>query len=317
MAAKEKTLSDAFYETLKDVYWAEKQGTRALGRAAKAAKDPALKQAFEHHREESAHQIERLEQVFEIVGKTARAKTCEAMKGIAEEMSEDLEDFGDTAAADAVLIGCAQAVEHYEISRYGTLKTWAKHLGFAEAEKLLGETLEEEKKADEALSAIAAEQVNAAGGQGEMESDEDEAEEDEEARGELKGPKRRRVREGLVVEAGAGQRGLTRHSGGRASGLAAANESLGRPRAGRRPGPGALLSRQRDSPGRFDDAAVLIAEGQGQGPPARRDQRPGGRAVPGGRLSERHQAHEGARGRGPRRGAERASTSSASGRAPR
>ena len=187
MATKTKTLSDAFYETLKDVYWAEKQGTRALGRAAKAAKDPALKQAFEHHREESAHQIERLEQVFEIIGKTARAKTCEAMKGITEEMVEDLEDFGDTAAADAVLVGCAQAVEHYEISRYGTLKTWAKHLGFADAEKLLGETLEEEKKADAALSDIAARQVNAAAGTGKMHSDEDEEDEDKESRGELKG----------------------------------------------------------------------------------------------------------------------------------
>ena len=130
MAAKEKTLSDAFYETLKDVYWAEKQGTRSLGKAAKSAKNPELKKVFEDHREQSAHQIERLEQVFEIVGKTARAKTCEAMKGISEEMTEDLEEFSDTAAADAVLIGCAQAVEHYEISRYGTLKSWAKQLGF-------------------------------------------------------------------------------------------------------------------------------------------------------------------------------------------
>lgn len=187
MAVKEKTLSDAFYETLKDVYWAEKQGTRSLGKAAKAAKDPELKKVFENHREESAHQIERLEQVFEIVGKTARAKTCEAMKGISEEMTEDLEDFGDTQAADAVLIGCAQAVEHYEISRYGTLKTWAKQLGFAEAEKLLGETLEEEKKADQMLSEVAEKAANAAGGQGEVEEEDDEEEEDEEARDELEG----------------------------------------------------------------------------------------------------------------------------------
>ncbi len=185
--AKEKTLSDAFYETLKDVYWAEKQGTRSLGKAAKAAKDPELKKVFETHREESAHQIERLEQVFEIVGKTARAKTCEAMKGISEEMTEDLEDFGDTAAADAVLIGCAQAVEHYEIARYGTLKAWAKQLGFAEAEKLLAETLDEEKRADQLLSDAAEKAVNAAGGEGEMEEEDDEEEEDEEARGELKG----------------------------------------------------------------------------------------------------------------------------------
>ena len=187
MATKEKTLSDAFYETLKDVYWAEKQGTRSLGKAAKAAKHPELKKAFETHREESAHQIERLEQVFEIIGKTARAKTCEAMKGISEEMTEDLEDFGDTKAADAVLIGCAQAVEHYEIARYGTLKSWAKQLGFADAEKLLGETLEEEKKADQLLSDVAETIANAQGGAGEMEQDDDEAEEDREAHGELEG----------------------------------------------------------------------------------------------------------------------------------
>ena len=187
MAAKEKTLSDAFYETLKDVYWAEKQGTRSLGKSAKAAKTPELKQAFEQHREESAHQIERLEQVFEIIGKTARAKTCEAMKGIADEMTEDLEEFGDTEAADAVLIGCAQAVEHYEIARYGALKSWAKQLGFAEAEKLLGETLEEEKKADQLLSDIAEKTANAAGGKGEIEEDDDEEDEDQEARGELEG----------------------------------------------------------------------------------------------------------------------------------
>ncbi len=187
MAAKEKTLSDAFYETLKDVYWAEKQGTRSLGKSAKAARAPELKRAFEQHREESAHQIERLEQVFEIIGKTARAKTCEAMKGIAEEMTEDLEEFGDTEAADAVLIGCAQAVEHYEIARYGALKSWAKQLGLAEAETLLGETLEEEKKADQTLSDIAEKTANAAGGEGEVEEEDGEAEEDEEAHAELDG----------------------------------------------------------------------------------------------------------------------------------
>jgi ferritin-like metal-binding protein YciE len=187
MAAKEKTLSDAFYETLKDVYWAEKQGTRSLGKAAKAAKDPDLKKVFEEHREQSAHQIERLEQVFEIVGKTARAKTCEAMKGIAEEMTEDMDDFGDTAAADAVLIGCAQAAEHYEISRYGTLKSWARQLGFSQAEKLLAETLEEEKHADQRFSAIAERNANEAGGRGEIAEGEDEDADDEEAREELKG----------------------------------------------------------------------------------------------------------------------------------
>ena len=162
MAAKEKTLNDAFYETLRDVYWAEKQSVRALGKSAKAAKSSELKQAFETHREESAGQVERLEQVFEMIGKPARAKTCEAMKGLSTEMEEDLEDFGDTPAGDAVLIGCGQAVEHYEIARYGMLKTWARQLGMEDAARLLDETLQEEKRTDELLTRIAEGSANAA-----------------------------------------------------------------------------------------------------------------------------------------------------------
>ena len=152
--AKEKTLSDAFYETLKDVYYAEKQGLRALKRSVKAAKSPELKQALERHGEESAHQVERLQQVFELLGKPARAKTCEAMQGLTSEMEEDLEDFADTEAGDAVLTGCAQAIEHYEIARYGLLKTWATQLGHDEAARLLDETLGEEKASDVKLSEI-------------------------------------------------------------------------------------------------------------------------------------------------------------------
>jgi ferritin-like metal-binding protein YciE len=155
MAAKQKTLHDAFYETLKDVYYAEKQSVRALKKSAKSAEHDELRQAFETHAEESAVQVERLQQVFEIIGKSARAKTCEAMQGLTAEMDEDLEDFGDSPAADAVLIGCAQAVEHYEIARYGTLKTWASQLGYEDAAKLLDETLQEEKKTDELLTQIA------------------------------------------------------------------------------------------------------------------------------------------------------------------
>lgn len=176
--AQQKTLSDAFYETLKDVYYAEKQSVRALTKSAKAAKAPELKQAFETHRDESAGQVERLEQVFEIFGKPARAKTCEAMQGIVHEMQEDLEEFGESEAADAVLIGCAQAVEHYEIARYGVLKTWATQLGLGDAAKLLDETLSEEKATDEKLSQIAEAAANASAGQGAV--DEDEEEEDEE-----------------------------------------------------------------------------------------------------------------------------------------
>jgi ferritin-like metal-binding protein YciE len=159
--AAEKTLSDAFYETLKDVYWAEKQAVKACKKSAKAAKAPELKKAFQDHGVESEGHVERLQQVFEIIGKPARAKTCEAMQGITSEMEEDLEDFGDTSAGDAVLIGCGQAVEHYEISRYGTLKAWAMQLGMSDAAKLLDATLQEEKKADALLSQIAEKAVNA------------------------------------------------------------------------------------------------------------------------------------------------------------
>jgi ferritin-like metal-binding protein YciE len=185
MTMPEKTLKDAFYETLKDVHYAEKAGLRSLKKAVKAAKDPELKQALTEHSEESQHQVERLAHVFELLGKPARAKTCEAMQGITAEMEEDLEDFGGTAAGDDVLIGCAQAVEHYEIARYGMLKTWARKLGMDDAETLLGETLEEEKRADERLTAIA-EGLAASGEHDEPDSDEDEEEEDRQAETKLK-----------------------------------------------------------------------------------------------------------------------------------
>lgn len=160
MAIKEKTLEDAFYETLKDVYYAEKQAVRALIRSAKAAGSGELKQAFEDHKDETTHHIERLEKVFESLGKGARAKTCEAMQGIVQEMQEDLEDFGGSEASDAVLIGCAQAIEHYEMARYGTLKAWAKQLGHGDAAKLLDETLQEEKATDAKLSKLAESMAN-------------------------------------------------------------------------------------------------------------------------------------------------------------
>ncbi len=162
MTIKQKTLEDAFYETLKDVYYAEKQSVKALKKSAKAAEHDELRQAFETHAEESATQVERLSQVFEIIGKPARSKTCEAMQGLASEMEGDMEDFEGSPAADAVLAACAQAVEHYEIARYGTLKTWANQLGYEDAAKLLDETLQEEKKTDQLLSQIA-ERINVEG----------------------------------------------------------------------------------------------------------------------------------------------------------
>ncbi|AHJ64459.1 Protein yciF [Granulibacter bethesdensis CGDNIH4] len=155
MPTKEKTLSDAFYETLKDIYFAEKQIVKALKKSEQVAQEPELRNAFETHRSESMQQIERLNQIFELIGKSPRAKTCEAMQGILAEMEEDLEEFGGSNSSDAVLIGTAQAIEHYEITRYGTLKTWAANLGLSEAEELLDETLQEEKRTDALLTEIA------------------------------------------------------------------------------------------------------------------------------------------------------------------
>src|SRR6195952_5448757 len=165
MATKQKTLHDAFYETLKDVYYAEKQSVKVLKKSAKAAHHDELRSAFETHAEESAEQVERLQQVFEIIGKPARAKTCEAMQGITSEMEEDMDDFGDSPAADAVLAACAQAVEHSETPRSGPLKPGESQLGFGDAAKLLDETLQEEKKTDQLLSQIA-EKINVEGSEG-------------------------------------------------------------------------------------------------------------------------------------------------------
>jgi ferritin-like metal-binding protein YciE len=156
MAAKEKekTLDDLFYDTLKDVYFAERQILKSLPKLAKAAKSEKLKEAFLHHREETEGQIERLQKVFEITGKRAQGKTCEAIKGILEEGEEIIEEFEHSPALDAGLVSSGQAVEHYEMARYGTLRAWAAQLGMQDAADLLGQTLEEEKKADTLLTKL-------------------------------------------------------------------------------------------------------------------------------------------------------------------
>jgi ferritin-like metal-binding protein YciE len=156
----EKNLDDLFYETLKDVYYAERQIFRSLPKMAKGAKASELKQAFTHHREETEGQIQRLERVFEVINKPARGKTCEAIKGILEEGSENLETFENSAALDAGLIADGQAVEHYEIARYGALISWAKQLGLKEVAELLNENLKEEKAADQLLTGLAEKMIN-------------------------------------------------------------------------------------------------------------------------------------------------------------
>lgn len=157
-----KTLDDLFYETLKDIYYAERQIVKALPKMARGAQDEKLKAAFEKHRDETEGQIDRLKQVFEIIGKRAQGKTCPAIDGIIEEGEEILDEFKGNPALDAGLLAAAQAVEHYEISRYGTLRTWAQQLGLKDAVKLLEETLAEESKTDEALTSLAKSAVNMA-----------------------------------------------------------------------------------------------------------------------------------------------------------
>lgn len=157
----EKHLDALFLDTLKDIYYAEKQIYKALPKMAKAAASDKLRAAFEKHHDETEGQIERLEKIFEQLGKPARGKKCDAIEGILDEGEEIMDEYTDTLALDAGLLAAAQAVEHYEISRYGTLKTWASKLGHGDAAKLLDETLAEEKKTDDALSKLAVSAINA------------------------------------------------------------------------------------------------------------------------------------------------------------
>lgn len=151
----EKTLEDLFLDTVKDIYFAERQVLKALPKMARAAQSEELKAAFEKHRDETETHVERLQQVFELLGKPARGKTCEAIQGIIAEGEEITEAFKGSSALDAGLISSAQAVEHYEITRYGTLRTWALQLGMKDAAALFEQTLGEESATDEALSSLA------------------------------------------------------------------------------------------------------------------------------------------------------------------
>jgi ferritin-like metal-binding protein YciE len=158
--AAAKSMQDLFLHTLQDIYDAEKQILRALPKMSRKAATSELKKAFDHHREETEGQIERLTQVFEMLDKRARGTHCHAIEGLVEEAKEVMEEVDDGQVLDAGLLSAAQAVEHYEISRYGTMIAWAKQLGLKDAAKLLQETLEEEKKTDELLNKLALGNVN-------------------------------------------------------------------------------------------------------------------------------------------------------------
>jgi ferritin-like metal-binding protein YciE len=157
-----KTMDDLFYALMQDVYYAEKQLLKALKKMGKNATNEELQTAFNNHLEETQGQIERLDQAFEMFGKKARGKKCDAILGIIAEGDEVLEEAEEDHVLDAGLIASGQAAEHYEIARYGTLIAWAKQLGKPQIARLLAQTLEEEKKADALLTRIAQAQVNPA-----------------------------------------------------------------------------------------------------------------------------------------------------------
>ena len=160
MAKEPKKLDDLFHETLKDIYYAEKKILASLPRMAKAAQNPDLKAAFEKHHGETEDQVARLEKVFTTIGEKPQGKKCAAIEGILEEGKEIIDQYKGSPALDAGLISTAQAVEHYEICRYGTLATWADELGNKEAAELLKATLNEEENTDEALSQLAETCIN-------------------------------------------------------------------------------------------------------------------------------------------------------------
>jgi ferritin-like metal-binding protein YciE len=160
MAKAPKTLDDLFHDTLKDIYFAEKKILSTLPKMMKAAQNPELKAAFEKHHGETETHIERLEQVFAMIDKKPQGKTCAAIVGITDEGAEIMDEYKGSPALDAGLLAAAQAVEHYEITRYGTLRTWAEELELDEAAELFQTTLDEEAATDEALTGIAEGVVN-------------------------------------------------------------------------------------------------------------------------------------------------------------
>jgi ferritin-like metal-binding protein YciE len=161
MAKKEaKKLDELFHDTLKDIYFAEKKILTTLPKMEKAAHAPELKRAFAKHKTETEGHVARLEKVFAAIDKKPQGKTCDAIVGITDEGAEIMKEYKGSSALDAGLLAAAQAVEHYEISRYGTLKTWANELGLSDAVGLLDQTLAEEKKTDATLTEIAESVVN-------------------------------------------------------------------------------------------------------------------------------------------------------------
>jgi ferritin-like metal-binding protein YciE len=184
-----ETLEQLFEETLRDIYYAEKAILKNLPKMAKKASSEDLAAAFEEHIGQTEGQVERLEQIFEMMGKAARGKRCPAMDGLAEEAAEIMQDAKNDTVRDAGMLAAAQSVEHYEISRYGTLAAWAEKLGMTEAAALLQETLQEEKDTDAKLSELAMSEVNIAA----------DDEEEEDVKGGRKSAKRSKTKNGEAM----------------------------------------------------------------------------------------------------------------------
>ncbi len=172
-------MNDLMLHFMQDIYYAEKLGVRSMAKLAKAVENKELKNAILAHREQSQHQVERLDQVFEALGKRAKGKTCAAMNGLAEEGEEAVEEFDKGPVLDAALIACGQAIEHYEIARYGAMVAWAKQLGLTEAAHLLQQTLDEEKANDGLLNDLAERVLNPAASKEKSDEDDDDGKKDE------------------------------------------------------------------------------------------------------------------------------------------
>ena len=158
--ATTKSINELLLSFMQDIYHAERQILKALPKLAKAAQNEKLQQALMHHREETEGQVERLQRAFEALGKRARGKTCEAINGLIEEGEEVVEEFEAGPVRDAGIVACAQAVEHYEMARYGTIIAWARGCGENEIVRLMEETLAEEKNADKLLNDMAVKDIN-------------------------------------------------------------------------------------------------------------------------------------------------------------
>ncbi len=189
-----KSMNDLLLHFLQDIYYAEKLGLRGMAKMAKSVENPELKQAILAHRDQSQTQVSRLDQVFEELGKRPRGKTCAAMDGLSEEADEAVEEGEKGPVLDAALIACAQAVEHYEIARYGAMAAWAKTLGLTQSAELLQQTLDEEKESDRLLNDIAERALNQEAAESGEEDEDDGEGEDESPKAEEAPPAKKRAK---------------------------------------------------------------------------------------------------------------------------